>query len=465
LLMPLATAALLGNQLTLIGTPTNLIIDDLLTQQGHPPFGFFTLTPYAAASLLLAMGWYWLMAQRTLPEKSLDEAKQPSLEEIEQSYDLRGTFQQVRVQPQSDLVGERLEAADLRQEQVEVIAVEPANSNEPHPAQPDQMLHPGDRLIVQGQPAIVHQRADQHGLQEEGTAELAQFSQTTAVELHLSELVAPYRSSLTGKTLAELDLNRRYGFHVLAINRQGETSQTNLGEFSLQTGDILLVQGSPDQIRKADRGEDLAVITEIEPEAGNGVTNKAKITLVVLGVVIVVVLLNWISLAVALLAASIVLILTGSFSVEQAYDSINAKIIVLLAGMLPLAMALQQTGVTTLLASWIAASGDHIGAYGALFLLYLCGTLMTQIAPNAVTAAVITPVALQLAVDQGRSPQTFAIAITFAVSASYLTPLISKVNLVVKSKGNYSLGDYLRNTLPIYVLQVAVVFGLLILLG
>jgi di/tricarboxylate transporter len=195
------------------------------------------------------------------------------------------------------------------------------------------------------------------------------------------------------------------------------------------------------------------------------VTSKVPIALTVTGVALLTVILNWVSLAVALLVASLLFIVTRTLTIEQAYNSINAKILVLLAGMLPLATALQQTGAADLLANLINRSSAWIGSFGALFLLYFCGVLMTQVAPNAVTAAVLTPVATQLAAAQELSPQTFAIAVIFAAGASWLTPLVSSSNLLVQSKGNYQLSDFLRNTIPILVLQAAALFTLFMVQG
>lgn len=466
LLLPMVTVTLLGNQLTLIATPANLVVDDLLTQQGEAPLGFFTITPYGVVSVALAMGWYWFMGHRTLPDGHSDEPSGPSISEIQHSYGLDNNFYQLRVRAASDLVDSTLADSMMQSHYgVEVVAIHRAEQSKAEQVRPYTVLQVDDLLVFKGQHAVIEQYAEEHSLELQGATSLASLSATSKADLYLFEAVIPYRSPLAGQTLAELAWPKRYGIQVLALNRQGESVDDNLSELPLQTGDILLVQGSVERVRAVGDDANLVIITDLAPAADETVTSKVPIALTVTGVALLAVILNWVSLAVALLVASLLFIVTRTLTIEQAYTSINAKILVLLAGMLPLATALQQTGAADLLANLINRSSAWIGGFGALFLLYLCGVLMTQVAPNSVTAAVLTPVATQLAAAQEMPPRLFAIAIIFAAGASWLTPLISSSNLLVQSKGNYRLTDFLRNTIPIFLLQAAALFGLLMIWG
>jgi di/tricarboxylate transporter len=466
LLLPLALTSMFGNQLTLIGAPLNLIVSDLLQQSGQPPLGFFSFTPYAAILLAITIGWFALMGRRTLPSHQGAEDASPSVEEIEDNYGLNETFFEVQVPAQSDLVGERLAETSLRtEEELDVVAVKPARENYAHKADPNHQLSPDDKLIVKGTPDRAVRSARLHALRLDGPVRLTDFSCLEEPELNLCEAVIPIRSQLVGKTLAETDFQSRYGLVVLAINRQGESIQHGIAQLQLRAGDILLMQGSPTQVQSADLNRDLVFTCELTPESVDRITSKVKIALATLSVVVLVVMLNWVPLATALFIASLVLISTRCLTLDEAYASIDVKIIVMLAGMLPLATAIQQTGVAELAAGLIYGTSNYVGIYGALLMLYLGTALVAQVAPAAVTLAVVVPVAIQLAVAQGLSPQLFAVTVTFSAYSSYMTPLVNTINILARNQGNYSLGDFLRNTLPIFLLQLAALFAIVIFLS
>lgn len=463
LLLPLSLSAMFGNQLTLIGAPLNLIVSDLLEQNGHPPLGFFAFTPYASALLVITIGWFALMGRRTLPSHQGVEDEPPSVEEIEDNYGLNDTFFKMSVVPQSDLVGERIAETDLRaQEAVDVVAVQSAQESIAHPVNPNYRFMPDDQLIVKGTSYRTLRSARLHALKVDGPVRLTDFSCLEEPELNLCEAVVPLRSALVGKTLAENQFQSRYGLVVLALNRQGQSIQHDITQMPLQAGDILLMQGSSAKLQETSSGRDLVFTTELTPESADRPTRKIKIALATLAVIVLVVMLNWVALATALLIASLVLIVTGCLTLEEAYASIDVKIIVMLAGMLPLATALQETGVTELAAELISGASQYMGIYGALLTLYLVTAMLAQVTPAIVSLAVVVPIAIQLAAAQGLSPQIFAMTVAFAAYSSYMTPFINAINLFVRNQGNYSLGDFMKNTLPIFGLQVAFLFAVLI---
>lgn len=466
LLMPVSLSAMFGNQLTLIGAPLNLIVSDLLQQSGHGPLGFFAMTPYALLLLVITIGWFALMGRRTLPSHQVEHDTGPSVQEIQDNYGLHDTFYKVQVEPESDLVGERIAETGLRaNEALEVVAVQPAEESTARQVNPDHQLMPNDQLIVKAPPERTFRSARLHALRLAGPVRLTDFSCLEEPELNLCEAVIPLRSKLVGQTLAESNFQQQYGLVVLAINRQGESLQHEFTQVPLQAGDTLLMQGSPKQVQAANQGRNLVFTSELTPESADRVTSKLKIALATLAVMVVVVMLNWMTLATALLIASLVLIGTRCLTVEEAYAGIDVRILVMLAGMLPLATAIQQTGVAELAAGLIDHLSQYVGLYGSLLMLYLLIALVSQVTPAAVTLTVAVPIAIQLATTRGYSPHLFAITLAFSAYASYMTPLINAINILVANQANYQLRDYLRNTVPIFACQVAVLFGLLILLG
>jgi di/tricarboxylate transporter len=288
---------------------------------------------------------------------------------------------------------------------------------------------------------------------------LDEFNLLEQETLRLAELMIPFRSQLVGKTLAGVRFREQYSLNILAVHRRDQVLRTDLPDLTLAVGDTLLVQGPVKYLRQAGRDLDLISVTHLGPKPGDLITSKARLTLGILAAMMICVVSGWLSLATASLAAAVALILTGCVSVERAYQNLEGSVLVLIGGMLPLAMALEKTGVAELLAGQIASLGPAIGSLGTLLLIYLFASGLTQVVSNSATAALMTPIAVNLAVAQGGSPPTFALAIALAVTTSYLTPLTNTENLLIRQPGHYMMRDYLVNGLPVFLIQtVALMF-------
>jgi di/tricarboxylate transporter len=218
-------------------------------------------------------------------------------------------------------------------------------------------------------------------------------------------------------------------------------------------------------LRQVDKDMDLVLVTHLGPKTGDLITGKAKLTLGVLVVMVVCIATGLLSLATASLAAAVVLLLTGCISPSRAYRSIDGSVIILIGAMLPLALALEKTGAAGLIAEQLSGLSPAIGPLGVLLLLYLLTVVITQVVSNSATAALVTPIAISLAVAQGLSPVPFALAMAVAVTTSYASPLTNADNLLVREAGRYTMRDYLINGLPLFVLQTIVVFLLLLATG
>jgi di/tricarboxylate transporter len=454
LLLPLVSGATMGNLLTLIGAISHLVVSDLLVVSGYGPLGFFSLTPIGLISLALAIAWYLLIGRRLLRQDMPPEPQLPSLEEVERDYRLGHQLHRLRVRSGSDLIARRLDQCELGPTfHLNVMAVKPTSARL-NPARPDYVLEQDDILIVEGSVGGMLQAASMHHLEPKGAVTLEEFNQLEDDTLRLAELIVPFRSQLAGKTLTQCRFRERYGLNILAVHRQGRAIREDLPDLRLAVGDTLLAQGPIDYLRKIGRDLSLIPVTQLGPQPGDLITSKARLTLGILGVMIICVVSGLLPLATASLAAAVALILTGCISAERAYQSIDGRVIVLIGGMLPLAVALEKTGVAELIAGSLAGVSQDVGSLGALLLLCLFTALISQIASNSVSAALMTPIALSLATTQGLPPQPFAIAIAVAATASYLTPLTNADNLMVREAGGYTMRDYLVNGLPIYLLQL-----------
>jgi di/tricarboxylate transporter len=464
LLLPLATMATVGNQLTLIGTPGNLVVSDILAVSGYGPLGLFALTPYGLASAGIVILWYLLPGRRFLRRAFPTKPELPSLDEVQQHYELDKLLYRMRVRTASNLVATTLADSDLSTTAgLNLIAVR-SKRGKLRPASAEWVLEQDDLLIGTGDYARILQAAGRHGLEIKGSAHLSDFNRLEQETLRLAEVIVPIRSSLVGQSLAAIDFRGRYGLNILAVQRQGKAIHKKLPELILAAGDTLLVQGPHERIRKVGEDLNLVSVTDLSPRPGELVTGKAALTLLTLGLMLIVVVSGLLSLATASLVAAVTLILAKCISLERAYQSIDAKLIVLVGGMLSLAAALEQTGAAQVIAGIIVYLSRDTGPVGALLVLYLLTTLITQVIANSVVAALMMPIAINLAVAQGSAPQAFAIAIAFAVNSAYITPLTDGDNLLVREPGQYTMRDYLIHGTPIFLLQSATIIIMLILL-
>jgi di/tricarboxylate transporter len=457
LLLPLVSAATMGNLLTLIGAISNLVISDLLIVSGYAPLGFLSLTPYGLVSLAAAIAWYLLAGRRLLRREVPDEPERPSLDQLQEIYRLGNVLYRLRVRAISALVGQQLAQANLaRTDGLNVVAVTPQNGRTVF-AGPDWELSPDDVLIVEGARADIQRAVESHQLDWLGESSLQEIHQSEHEALRLAELMVPFRSRLVGKSLAEVRFRERYGLSLLAAYRQGQAISRRLPELILAAGDTLLVQGPPARLNQVGRDSNLLLAADLGPQAGEIVTRKAKWAVVIMAMMLVTVVTGWMSLATAGLAAAVALVATGCIKPESAYRSVDVSLVVLVGCMLSLAMALEKTGVAETMAVFVATLRPLVGVPGTLLALYIFTVFTTQVISNTATIGLLTPLAINLAVVQGVAPEPFAIAIAVACTTSYLTPFTNAENLLVREAGRYSLRDYVLNGMPILVVQTAVV--------
>jgi di/tricarboxylate transporter len=459
LLLPLATAATLGSHLTLIGAASNLVVSDVLAASGHGPLDLLSLAPYAAVVVALMILWFVGPGRKLLHKPMPEEQQGPSLSEVASAYGLDNQLYLLRIRAGSSLVGYRLDAASLRARfGLNILAAQPRLSQRIVSATPEMVLEQDDLLYVQSAPGEVHQAANRLGLEVKRAAALEELAGIDEEALRMAEVMIPARSPLIGKTLQQAGLRARHGVSVLAVQRQAQVIREGLGLLTLAAGDTLLVEGRAGQLRTAIRDLRLVAATDLGPQAGDVVTSKARLAIAILAALVVVVALNIASLAVASVAAVVLLILTGCVSIERAYRSIDGSILVLIGAMLSLSLALEQTGAADQIALWISDLSQGAGPLLGLFLLWVITSVITQVVANSVAAALVTPIAVGLATTMGASPQLFAIAMAFAVTTAYVTPLTDGDNLLVRSAGRYSMRDYVVNGLPLWVMQTVALF-------
>jgi di/tricarboxylate transporter len=469
LLIPLSFGALLGGATTLIGTPPNLIVSDVLREAGLPPFRLFDFAPMglillaAGVLFMLVVGRHWLLPVRS-PVQDLQRVDSPA--ELMELYRLPDNLFRLRVRRGSALVGRTVAESrlgeDFRVSVLEILRAGQARTGLRRGEPPlwlrseatervlvaERTIAANDILVVQGEPNDVGHAAAfwNLGLQparaQEGQALIND-------EVGIAEVLLPPRSLLAGKTLVDSRFGSTYSLTVLGISRPGAEGALDLKRTVLQFGDTLLVQGAwRDILALRDRRRDFVVMGEPEAMAGAPARHKAPLVLLILAGMLVLLVTNAVSVAAASMLAALAVIVAGCVTIDQAYEAVDWKSVVLVAGMLPMSIALERVGLVNVVAQGLI---DSLGAYGPLALLaglFLLTALFTQVLSNTATTVVVAPIALAAAQKLGVQPYALVMAVAMAASMGFASPVASPVNALVMGAGNYRLATMPASACP-----------------
>jgi di/tricarboxylate transporter len=319
---------------------------------------------------------------------------------------------------------------------------------------PETPLKGGDKLLMQGrsEDLEVLKALQQLRIQRDIPPDLAALE---SEEYTLMEAVLSPRSSLTDKSLPDLDFRNRYGLQVLALWRQGEVYRSNLRNLRLSFGDAILLWGPREKLAKLSRNEDFIALTNVTHQPQK--TSKAPIAaLIMLGVVLPA-LLGWVPIAIAAVAGATLMVLTGCLTMDDAYRAISWRSIFLIAGMLPLGIAMDQTGAAAYLTENLLGVVGGWGAWPVLITLYVITSAATTIIPTPVLVVLMSPIFLKTCAEMGISPHCGMMAMAMAASASFTSPISHPANVLVMGPGGYRFKDYVRLGLPLALVVLVTV--------
>ncbi|MBN2388286.1 MAG: SLC13 family permease [Anaerolineales bacterium] len=482
LLIPLSYGALLGGAATLIGTPPNLIVSDLLRQNGYQPFRFFDYTPVGLILIGIGILFMVLVGRRLLPDRAPVQEVQrvETLSDLVHRYQLPNNLFRLRVRASSSLIGKTIAESALGKDyHVNIIELRRQPGASPLLGLAEGFLvwragrargvkpsiettfQADDVILVQGEPAnAIHLAASWDlGMQP---AEAADDQALLNQEVGLAEVLLPQESRLIGKTLVDLHFGRTYRLTVLDIRRPGHDVKLDLKTTVLHFGDTLLVQGAWENILALKKSmRDFVVIGEPERKLSETKQSRAPLAALILIGMLVAMVGEFVSLTTASMAGALLMILSGCVTIDEAYGFIDWKSIVLVAGMLPMSTALENVGLVSLASGQLAASLGTLGPVWVLAGLFLVTSLFTQVLSNTATAVLLAPLALATAQNLGVQPQAFLMAVAIAASMAFASPVASPVNTLVMAAGNYRFSDYMKVGLPlIAILTVLVVLVL-----
>jgi len=464
LMMPMAYAALVSGMLTLIATPPNLVVNDELRREGFQTFGFFDFTPIGLVVLAVTLGYILLAGRRLLPAVESDgepSLRQKSIYELAQGYGLEGRGHRLLVAVGSPLAGRIVADSGLRADYgAAIIGIERRNhfGESLTPALADTELRGGDALYL----AVDSAESDVDRLvQELGLKPLPlpkRRVESLVQTFGLAEILLPPDSEVVGMSLRKAAFRTRHGLNVLAIRRKGELLRTAIAETKLAVGDILLVSGGWRQIRKLMSDPADFVVLTIPAEAREAAPARDRAPYALLSLLGMVVLMAFglvPNLTAALLAA-LAMGLFGCVSAKSAYRSVNWESLVLIAGMLPFATALQKSGGIDLVVEGLMALLGEAGPTGMMAGLFALTALLGLFVSNTATAVLMAPIAIGAAQGMGVSTYPFALTVILAASAAFVTPVSSPVNTLVWGPGNYSFSDFARLGVPLLIMVMLI---------
>lgn len=443
LLMPLSFASQLGGTITLIGTSTNLLVAGLVLAAGLPRIGLFDMTAPAAILTLIGVLYMltigrWLTPSREGPAGLIE------------SYDLREYLTALKVSGDSSLVGRSLaEARFGDQHGLQIVEIRRETGERIVPPSGGTVIHAGDELVVTGRVQDIARVEEAEHLTIVGSLpELEpKIEARDEAAPHLAELLVPLGSHAVGRTVKQLDLRRHYGVNVLALQRHGQPVHEPVGKVRLAPGDLLLTQGKSEALKSLHAAGELALLGAVKLPARR--PGKVVHSIVIMALVVALPALGVTTILVSAFLGALAMVLTGCLTTQEAYEDLDWSVVVLLAAIIPLGLAMRDTGTADWIAHELLAIVKPLGPHGVLAAVYLVAVILTSMISNNAAALVLAPVAIATANELSVSPMPFIIGVMFAASSSFITPIGYQTNTFIYGPGGYRFSDFLRVGAPL----------------
>jgi di/tricarboxylate transporter len=443
-LIPLSYAAQMGGVCTLIGTSTNLLVNSMAKDLGHPGFGLFDFAPLGLITMGAGFVYLLLFRHWLLPHHP------PS--GITETYELGKYITELRVMAGSPLIGRSVSQSQLA-EKHSVYVLEMLRGDEKHWAPRAEQLREGDVLLVRGDWEKLKALKDSTKLELDTEFKL-QDSQFTgeegdAAQVLVEAMVAP-GARLIGQNLAQLDFQWNYNATVLALHRRGEVLREKIKDVTLNVGDVLLMLCPRAELEAIRANSNLVVLNE----RGQAKLPKSKalLSVAIMIAAVTVAALGWLPIVASSILGGIALVATRCIGNDQAYQAVDWRVIVLLAGVIPLGIAMQKSGLAQGAADMTVGLVGGFGPLAVLAAVYLITALLTEMMSNNAAAVLITPIAFTTAVSLDVSPTPFLVAVLFAASTSFATPVGYQTNTMVYNAGNYRFVDFMKIGIPLNLL-------------
>lgn len=461
LLMPLSFASMFGGTLTLIGTSTNILASEIASRPEFlgRPFSMFEFTALGAVVGVVGVAYLMTVGRYLVP------ARIKPREDLTEEFEMGEYLTEVVVRDDSPILGQTVQEA-LQETDFDVDLVQLIRGKEVflEPLGP-KAIQAGDIFAVRTDRDTLVDLLDAEGLDlvPEVTVDEAELQQAENVQTLVEVVVAP-GSFVVGESLASTNFRQRYDATALALRRGGDIVRERMDHRQLRVGDTLLIQATGDSVDRLNNNRDFIVAQEVtRPDFRE---SKIPIAVGLILAVVGVAALTPVSIVVAALAGALGMVLTRCLKPTEVYDSVQWDVIVLLAGVIPLGIAMQETGGANYLAELVVLAAAALPPLGVLALMYVVTAVLTNIVSNNAAVVLMVPVAAQVATDVGASMFAFILAVTFAASTAFMTPVGYQTNLFVYGPGGYRFTDYVTVGAPLQLLFAgATTLGIAVLYG
>ena len=486
-LMPLAFASSMGGMATLIGTPPNLVVDEVLSNARFTDLSFFSFTPIGVICVLIGLvvliplSKFFLVKKEDGKDTKTTTGHSPK--ELAKKYQLSDNLYRIQIRPGSRIGGKKLQELNITQAyNLSILEIRRQSSSQGRflktvdqsLAGPHTELQENDILYVFGPFEKVNQFAKEQNLELTDThvseyVEGAEVEKLSVREIGIAEVLLMPDSKLINKAVKDSGFRDKYSVNILGIQRKGEYILNDIKDIKMHAGDILLIQGTWDSIARMSQKQSQWVVLGQPLEEASKVTldYKAPVAALIMVLMIAAMVFDFIPIppVAAVIIAGILMVLTGCFrNVEEAYKTINWESVVLIAAMLPMSLALEKTGASNLISEKLVSG---LGDYGPLVLMagiYFTTSLLTMFISNTATAVLVAPIALQSAIAINVSLYPFLLAVTVGASMCFASPFSTPPNALVMSAGKYTFMDYVKVGLPLQIVMGIVMVFILPLL-
>jgi di/tricarboxylate transporter len=453
-LMPMAFASLLGGIVTLVGTSPNVIVARVRAELGGQPFSMFDFTPVGivvalAGCAFLAIGYRLLPTDRR-GAVSLDQA-----------IDIKDYVTEARIGGKSALAGKQV--ADLKAiggGDLQIVAILRHERRLQAPL-PDASLKAGDTLLLRGDAAVLERVIAEGGLDLDGKNRPTQKGDAFDPDLVSEAIIGP-DSVLIGQSAGDMGLHARFGVNMIAISRAGERFSQRLRDIRLRAGDIVVIQG--DEKLLPEKLMELGLLPLADRLVSLGSTRKALMTVTIVLAAVTVLAAGLAPVPLTFFAAAVLLIALRCLPLREAYSSIDAPILLMLAALIPVSDTLRSTGATDVFAGWLANIGAGLPGWASVALILAAAMAVTPFLNNAATVLVMAPIGAGFASRLGYNPDAFLMAVAIGAACDFLTPIGHQCNTLVMGPGGYRFSDYPRLGAPLSLIVLAVAVPMILIL-
>ncbi|WP_291823620.1 SLC13 family permease [Bosea sp. (in: a-proteobacteria)] len=452
-LMPMAFASLLGGIVTLVGTSPNVIVARVRAELGGEPFSMFDFTPVGivvalAGCAFLAVG-YRLLPQDRRGAVSLDQA-----------IDIKDYVTEAKIGPKSTLAGKTV--ADLKAlggGELQIVAILRDERRLQAPL-PDASLKAGDTLLLRGDAAVLERVVAEGGLDLDGQHRPIEKEDALDPD-QVSEAIIGPNSVLIGQSAGDIGLHARFGVNMIAISRSGERFTQRLRDIRLRAGDIVVIQGDEKQL--PEKLMELGLLPLADRVVSLGSTRKAVMTVSIVLAAVVALAFGLAPVPLTFFAAAVLLIALRCLPLREAYSSIDAPILLMLAALIPVSDTLRSTGATDVFAGWLAQIGSGMPGWASVALILAAAMAVTPFLNNAATVLVMAPIGAGFAAKLGYNPDAFLMAVAIGAACDFLTPIGHQCNTLVMGPGGYRFSDYPRLGAPLSLIVLVVAVPMILL--